>query len=149
MNDGAPQAASDAAFRKMIPLMMLSWACMLLLCVVLLVKRPEGCHTGLFIWGLAIGAAGIIYQGVTYRWLPRLIGASEEETARWRLQSELRQKVYFGSYVVIGVTVGVGSATTNVVWLDFGLTVFAVLSWVGGFALARTMAKRAQRQRTE
>jgi hypothetical protein len=55
-----------------------------------------------------------------------LVGATEEETAKWRVRSGLRQRVYSGNYIVMGVTIGVLSATTNIIWLDVGLTIFAV-----------------------
>ena len=147
VSDATAPSASDAAFRKMLPMLAISWGGLALFCIVLLVKRPEGWHLGLFIWGLAIGLVGILNQRVSNHVLPRLVGASDEETAKWRARSGLRGRIYTVSYIVLGVTIGVFSATTNIVWIDIGFTVFAVLMWTAGYALVPLMAKRIRKRR--
>jgi hypothetical protein len=45
--------------------MIAGWAGLGFLCVVLIVKRPDGWHTGLFIWGVAIGLVGVANEHLT------------------------------------------------------------------------------------
>lgn len=123
-----------------------SWALLLLVTVVIINRRGHW-HTGLFIWGVSIGVAQVLNQGLSLRLIPRLAEVSEKDVAPRRRRSAFQRKLNIVTYVVIGVTIGTLSAKTGFVWVDIAMTVLALASWIVAYMTALAIGRGTRKGR--
>ncbi len=130
--------------------MVASWLGCFSFCAVLIVKRPGGWHTELLVWGLAVGLLAVLYFSFSVRLIARFFEVSDDEIAEalHRRRSSVQQKVSYGSAFVMGMTCGVISATTGIVWFDVGFTAFFSSTVLLTFLKARSI-RDGQRRRKE
>ena len=140
-------SASEARFRRQLPLMFASWAAMAFLCVVVIVKLHGHWHTGLFIWGLSLGVVGILNQQVSIHLFPRFAGLTKQDARLKRQPYALRKRVNVVTFLVMGVTLGVVTAKTGFVGLDIALTVVLGASLCIALIAAFVRGGRARRSR--
>jgi hypothetical protein len=138
----------EAAYRRMLPGLVASWVLLLLFCAVLIAKRPGGWHTGLLVWGIGVGLGAVLYSSVSVQLVTSFFGVSGDEKAEAirRRRSSVQQKVSFLSEIVMGLTIGVISATTGVMWFDVAFTAFFLLTLVLTFLKARTFRAGLRRR---
>ena len=120
---------------------------MALLCVVVLVKLHGRWHTDLFIWGLALGAVGILNQQVSIHLFPRFAGLTKQDAHLKRQMYGLRYRVNLVTFIVGFATVGVISAKTGIIGLDIFLTVITVVVLVVAWMVAFAAGRRVRRGR--
>jgi hypothetical protein len=116
-------------------------------CLVLAGFKWHGWHMGLFLWGLALAAAGALYavgnQRLAISMLP-----DASEAARARLRS--RQHVLEIEFIIMGVGIAVAAAGTGWIAVDAGFTgLLVIVGSISTFAGVVVVKRSRQQPPTE
>lgn len=139
-----PRSQADIERRRLLPAMIVGWVGLLFVTLVV-AERPGYWHTGLLLWGLAIGVALALNQVLSVRIALRLARLSEQDAPLRRSRSGMQRKLNTVTYVVMGLMVGVISAKSGYVWVDAALTALAVTSVIVAYVTTVVVGGRARR----
>jgi len=107
--------------------------------VVVVMTSHKAWHWPLFLWGFAIGIAGLAVMETVFLVIIRNAeGATDEQRERLKR----RQIIYVGEWLFIGAFAGALSAGLDAAWIDIVFAVGAAISLIAGVVAIITWKRR-------
>jgi hypothetical protein len=123
--------------------MITTWVCVLGAAGCVIAIRPHSWHPLLFVWGLALGGAGLLAQHLSSRRIDNLPGMSADEVAAIRHRTSTFRRSAVANSILLGVILAVGSAVLNFAWLDVAGTIYIAFVWLASYlAVSLTLRNR-------
>lgn len=122
--------------------MYVSSLCVVFACAALAFEVGHGWSWGLFVWGLAVGAAAILGYEALLKLIPKVFHISGAEVANARRQLKARKQAIYPLFGAYGVAVGILAAGLGKIWPDLVWTAMVVVSEVGVPVVAYLFVKR-------
>ena len=98
---------------------------------------PDHWNSRYFIWGIGVGLLGAANQEILAHVLPKLVGATKQQTDRVYGRGDLRKKIVIVNSLVLGIATGALSAILDNVLPVLFFTVVVVVSGATPYLRAR------------
>jgi hypothetical protein len=143
--DSSP-SKSEAMLRHRLPLLILSDIAILGSVVVVGFSVQDHWNGIYLVWGIGVGVLGAANQLLMVHVLPKIVGATQAQTGRYR-RSKLRRRLAMMSMITLGISWGAFSAIFDTVWFVLIFTVLVVLSGTAPYLAAALLVRRVRKRR--
>jgi hypothetical protein len=99
------------------------------------------------IWGAAVGIVGALNELISLRIVPKLIGATGTQAARYRSRSPLLRKIVMMNMVSLGIALGALSSIFNDRALVLAFTIAVLVSVAIPYVLLPVVARQIRKRK--
>jgi hypothetical protein len=138
----------DDKYRRMAPLLIVSWTALLGVVVVMGIVLPDKWNGTYLYWGIGVGLLSGANQMAMWRIMPKLIKMTDAQLERFRNRGVWRRRINVGNMVVTGVVVGGLAAILNSFGLIVAITAITVLTGISTYIVVPVVSKRVQKRQT-
>jgi hypothetical protein len=132
-------------FRRNLPLLILSNLAILGFVVVVGFNFPDRRNGVYLIWGIGVGVLGAANQQLIVYALPKVVGATNDQTDRFR-RSALRRKIVMMNLISLGLAAGALSAIFDYMAFVLIFTILVVLASVSPYLLTPVLIRRIRKR---
>ena len=143
MDLDSPETPSEARFRRSLPLTIASPIFLLAAVMIAGIVVPDHWNWDYLIWGIGIGILSAANQQLAFYVVPKMMGATSDQSARLQRQGRLRKRVNMFTSISLGIAMGALSAIfDNIFFVLFG-TIVLILANVIPYIVVPVILKRA------
>jgi hypothetical protein len=135
----------DARLRRLLPLLILSNIAILGVVIVIGFRFQDRWNGIYLIWGIAVAVLSAASQQLSVYVLPKMVGATKDQTDRFR-QSTFRRKIVMMDLFTFGIAVGALSAIFDNVVFVLIWTVLVVLVSAVPYLLGPLIVRRVRKR---